>query len=100
MTSPERGMPLLPCPFCNGAAAVRPDDIGSGGQHVPPYHAGCWRCMVMMTEEDEAAANPKAVGRIRDGSAQVQTLISVLRHVRANPAKKRATGTRLEKETP
>lgn len=34
---------LAPCPFCGGAGSLWPDDVGSGGQHVPPYHAGCPR---------------------------------------------------------
>jgi hypothetical protein len=43
---------LKPCPFCGEAAECRPDDIGSGGQHVPPYLAGCWRCRLFFVEEE------------------------------------------------
>ena len=32
-----------------------------------------------------AAANPKAVERIRDGTARVETLNRVLAYIRANP---------------
>lgn len=35
-----------------------------------------------------AAANPKAVERIRDGTGRVQTLESVLTYIRANPARR------------
>lgn len=42
MTTPENHSELLPCPFCGGTnIAIHPDDVGSGGQHVPPYHAAC-----------------------------------------------------------
>lgn len=54
---------LLPCPFCgNAAIAICADEYGSGGQHVPPYHAVCdvtqKGCGVTQTGEDpkEAAA--------------------------------------------
>ena len=47
---------LLPCPFCGDAATVRPDDLGSGGQHVTPYHAGCRACRVFFTEEERQDA--------------------------------------------
>ncbi|MES2958501.1 MAG: Lar family restriction alleviation protein [Pseudomonadota bacterium] len=44
---------LAPCPFCGGAAECFPDDVGSGGQHVGPYHAGCCRpCRMFFTEEE------------------------------------------------
>jgi hypothetical protein len=32
-----------------------------------------------------AAANPRAVPRIKDGSAQVATLMAVLKYIRDNP---------------
>lgn len=55
---------LLNCPFCGGPAICRPDEYGSGGQHVPPYHAGCRSCRVFMFEEEEddaiAAWNKRA----------------------------------------
>lgn len=36
---------LLPCPFCGGKKIfVEPDERGSGGQHVSPYHVGCSAC--------------------------------------------------------
>lgn len=41
-----------------------------------------------------AAANPYAVGRIKDGSAQVATLIAVLKYIRAHPPKGRRTSRR------
>lgn len=34
-----------------------------------------------------SAANPRAVERIRDGTAQVETLRAVLRYIRLNPAR-------------
>ena len=46
---------LLPCPFCGKGAQIAPDEIGSGGQHVPPYHAGCLRgagCGIAFTADD------------------------------------------------
>ncbi|EXL09731.1 Lar family restriction alleviation protein [Aquamicrobium defluvii] len=46
---------LLSCPFCGKAAQIAPDEIGSGGQHVPPYHAGCFRgagCGIAFTADD------------------------------------------------
>lgn len=46
---------LKPCPFCGKAAQIAPDEIGSGGQHVPPYHAGCFRgagCGIAFTADD------------------------------------------------
>lgn len=46
---------LKPCPFCGKDAQIAPDEIGSGGQHVPPYHAGCFRgagCGVAFTADD------------------------------------------------
>jgi hypothetical protein len=47
---------LLKCPFCGGEAECRPDDVGSGGQHVPPYLAGCGWCRVFFVEEEESDA--------------------------------------------
>jgi len=47
---------LRACPFCGGEARSRPDDIGSGGQHVPPYHAGCSMCRIFFTDAEEEAA--------------------------------------------
>ncbi len=46
---------LKPCPFCGKDAQIAPDEIGSGGQHVPPYHAGCLRgagCGIAFTADD------------------------------------------------
>jgi len=46
---------LLSCPFCGKDAQIAPDEIGSGGQHVPPYHAGCLRgagCGIAFTADD------------------------------------------------
>lgn len=46
---------LKPCPFCGKDAQVAPDEIGSGGQHVPPYHAGCLLgagCGIAFTADD------------------------------------------------
>jgi len=56
MTIPQGVEALAPCPFCGSAAYCDPDDRGSGGQHVPPYHAGCLSCRVYFTEEEEADA--------------------------------------------
>lgn len=39
-----------------------------------------------------AAANPHAVARIRDGTAQVRTLNAVLNYIRKNPPHQRSTG--------
>lgn len=36
-----------------------------------------------------SCANPRAVDRIRDGSARLSTLEHVLRYIEANPPKKR-----------
>lgn len=47
---------LLPCPFCGGAAECRPDEVGSGGQHVPPYYAGCRKCGFVFAYEEPAEA--------------------------------------------
>jgi hypothetical protein len=57
------GNELKPCPFCGGEAiAVHPDEYGSGGQHVPPYHAscdmtrgGCGVSVIGETEKEAAA---------------------------------------------
>lgn len=38
-----------------------------------------------------AAANPRAVERIRSGTATVDTLNAVLRYIKANPAKRRGS---------
>lgn len=38
-----------------------------------------------------AAANPRAIGRIRNGTARVETLNAVLRYIRENPARRRST---------
>ena len=35
-----------------------------------------------------AAANPRAVDRIKDGSARVETLTAVLKYIRENPSGK------------
>ncbi len=46
---------LKPCPFCGKTGQIAPDEIGSGGQHVPPYHAGCLRgagCGIAFTADD------------------------------------------------
>ncbi len=37
-----------------------------------------------------AAANPRAVARIREGTARVDTLASVLKYIRQNPPHKSA----------
>jgi hypothetical protein len=62
-TNAETGAPveMKPCPFCgHSAIAVHPDEYGSGGQHVPPYHAGCdmakGGCGVYVVGETEADA--------------------------------------------
>ncbi len=50
---------LLPCPFCGGEEIfIEPDERGSGGQHVAPYHVGCKACNAeqMAETEDEAIA--------------------------------------------
>lgn len=50
---------LSPCPFCRGADIfIEPDERGSGGQHVAPYHVGCKACKAeqMAETEDEAIA--------------------------------------------
>lgn len=39
-----------------------------------------------------AAANPRAIDRIRDGTARVDTLRAVLAYIHANPAVKKAHG--------
>lgn len=52
---PKGGTPrdeLKLCPFCGGRADCRPDEVGSGGQHVPPYHVGCFDCKMLFTEEE------------------------------------------------
>lgn len=69
MTTPcidatERLDGLLGCPFCGGEATVWPDEVGSGGQWVPPYHAGCsmqrpgqpFGCGFSFTGDDAAEA--------------------------------------------
>lgn len=49
---------LLPCPFCGGVAECKPDEVGSGGQHVPPYWAACRTCKVaFMGHTSEEAAS-------------------------------------------
>lgn len=50
---------LLPCPFCGGTdIVVEPDERGSGGQPVPPFHVGCSACKAEQSHdyEDEAIA--------------------------------------------
>lgn len=45
------------CPFgCNGDLFVVPDETGSGGQHVAPYHAGCSICKAERLGETMEAA--------------------------------------------
>jgi hypothetical protein len=43
---------LAPCPFCGAAADINPEDIGSGGAHLTPYHAGCRRCRMYFSEDE------------------------------------------------
>ena len=45
-----------------------------------------------------ACANPRAVDRIRNGSATVATLNSVLAYIAKNPAKKTATQPNISKK--
>ena len=47
---------LQSCPFCGGDASSSPDEVGSGGQHVPPYCVGCKRCRVFFIEDEEQDA--------------------------------------------
>lgn len=47
---------LLPCPFCGGPADCSPDEIGSGGQHVPPYFAGCRSCYLGFSDDENTTA--------------------------------------------
>ena len=54
---------LLPCPFCGGAAKLKPDEVGSGGQHVPPYHVGCFVCGVVFSDDD--FINPQSTWNTR-----------------------------------
>lgn len=48
--------PALPCPFCGGSVESTPDEIGSGGQHVPPYLVGCDTCRMYVVRPAEADA--------------------------------------------
>ena len=61
---------LLPCPFCGSAAECHPDEIGSGGQHVPPYYAGCRSCRVNFMAEESvdaiAAWNRRTLATLSD----------------------------------
>jgi hypothetical protein len=44
---------LTACPFCGGTDIfIEPDERGSGGQHVAPYHVGCAGCKCEQCEED------------------------------------------------
>lgn len=54
--SPKDIVALLPCPFCGGEAKCFPDEVGSGGQHLPPYYAGCKACRVFFSDDDEVRA--------------------------------------------
>jgi len=69
---------LLPCPFCGQAAKVAPDEIGSGGQHVPPYHAGCFRaggCGVVFTADDPDEAVAEWNRRVAPRQEKVTALL-------------------------
>lgn len=75
---------LLSCPFCGKDAQIAPDEIGSGGQHVPPYHAGCFRgagCGIAFTADDPdeaiAAWNRRALSTVTP--AEVGGLVERLR---------------------
>jgi hypothetical protein len=56
---------LAACPFCGGEAICTPDDVGSGGQHVAPYHAGCPRCRIFMTKATSCDARAAWNRRMR-----------------------------------
>lgn len=70
---------LKSCPFCGGVAQLKPDEVGSGGQHVPPYYAGCWHCRIMFTEED--ADDAVTAWNARADSGLVAALSQLLRDI-------------------
>jgi hypothetical protein len=70
---------LKPCPFCGGKAQLKPDEVGSGGQHVPPYYAGCWHCRIMFTEED--ADDAVTAWNTRADFGLVEALSQLLRDI-------------------
>jgi hypothetical protein len=79
-STPTPADPLKPCPFCGGDASCCPDDIGSGGQHLPPYLAGCSRCRLFFVEEEEKdaisawnrrATPPAAAEPLSDGGVEI-----------------------------
>lgn len=76
MTAPTE---LLPCPFCGQGAKIAPDEIGSGGQHVPPYHAGCFRgggCGIVFTADDPDEAASEWNRRASHVQAKVRELLN------------------------
>lgn len=53
----EMSAELKPCPFCNGHDIfIEPDERGSGGQHVAPYHVGCAACKCEQCHDDRDEA--------------------------------------------
>ena len=69
------------CPFCGGEAGSHPDEIGSGGQHVTPYHVGCRRCRMVFSEEEEADAI--AAWNTRAADTEIERLRAALTEVHA-----------------
>lgn len=64
---------LRPCPFCGGTDIfVEPDERGSGGQHVAPYHVGCIRCKCEQCADEEAEAIAAWNRRVSPGAAQTR----------------------------
>lgn len=48
---------LKDCPFCGGRDIfIEPDERGSGGQHVAPYHVGCAACKCEQCHDDRDEA--------------------------------------------
>ena len=76
---PAGRVALKPCPWCGGEAGSHPDEIGSGGQHVTPYHVGCRRCRMVFSEEEEADAI--AAWNTRAADAEIERLRTALESV-------------------
>ena len=73
-----------PCPFCGGDDIyVEPDERGSGGQHVLPYHIGCPRCALDMTAlSADTEAEAVALWNRRAAAARIRELERALDNVR------------------
>ncbi|VVE59534.1 hypothetical protein PIN31009_05577 [Pandoraea iniqua] len=51
---------LLPCPFCGCEnILIAPDEYGSGGQHVSPYHIVCRVCKTEQSDDEPESAIAK-----------------------------------------